>query len=198
MAIAFLSSCERFNTSTQTSIDDNSIQRAKLDTINQGIDYLALGKNISTKTQIELARNLMGAINYGGTEHALTFCNANAIQITDSMAHVLNASIKRVSDKPRNKVNQANKLEMKYIQTLKDNIAKGEKPSAKMVEIDGKMVAFYPIVTNQMCLQCHGKTDINIEAATLEKINFLYPDDKATGYTENEIRGLWVVEMNNE
>ena len=30
---------------------------------------------------------------------------------------------------------------------------------------------------------------------TLAKINQLYPNDKATGYDVNQLRGIWVVEM---
>ena len=37
------------------------------------------------------------------------------------------------------------------------------------------------------------RSDINV--STFQKVNTLYPADKATGYKENEIRGLWVVEM---
>ena len=66
----------------------------------------------------------------------------------------------------------------------------------KVSEINGKMVGYYPIVTNQMCLQCHGKAYKDINDATLNKINKLYPNDQATGYLENELRGIFVVEMN--
>ena len=140
----------------------------------------------------------MGAINKGGTEYALAFCNTNAITLTDSMAHALSARIKRVSDKPRNAGNQANEIELAYIQVLKNRMASGEQPEAKMNEIEGKMVGFFPIVTNQMCMQCHGKAEVNIKAATLQKINKLYPADKATGYADNELRGLWVIEMDRK
>jgi hypothetical protein len=77
-------------------------------------------------------------------------------------------------------------------------MAKGEQPEATMKETGGKMVGFYPIVTNQMCLQCHGKADENIKPATLKKIHKLYATDKATGYSDKELRGLWVLEMDRK
>ena len=44
-------------------------------------------------------------------------------------------------------------------------------------------------------MQCHGNPDSQIKDATLAKINQLYPADEATGYSEGELRGIWVVEM---
>ncbi len=193
-----LNSCNNANTKKQTNNEDASLQGGQGDTVKPVTDYQALGKSIATETQAVLAKNLMGAINKGGTEYALAFCNTNAITLTDSMAHALSARIKRVSDKPRNAGNQANEIELAYIQVLKDRMASGEQPEAKMNEIEGKMVGFYPIVTNQMCLQCHGKAEENIKVATLQKINKLYPADKATGYADKELRGLWVIEMDRK
>ncbi len=193
-----LNSCNNSNTRKQDYIEDASLQGGQGNTAKPATDYLALGKSIATETQAVLAKNLMGAIKKGGTEYALAFCNTNAITLSDSMAHALNAGIKRVSDKPRNAGNQANEIELAYIQVLKDKMTRGEQPEAKMNEIEGKMVGFYPIVTNQMCLQCHGKAEVNIKAATLQKINELYPADKATGYAGNELRGLWVIELDRE
>jgi nitrate reductase cytochrome c-type subunit len=193
-----LNSCNSANTKQQTNKEDAGLQGGQGDTVKPGTDYLALGKSIATETQAVLAKKLMGAINKGRTEYALAFCNTNALTLTDSMAHALSARIKRVSDKPRNAGNQANEIELAYIQVLKNRMASGEQPEAKMNEIEGKMVGFFPIVTNQMCMQCHGKAEVNIKAATLQKINKLYPDDKATGYSDNEVRGLWVIEMDRK
>jgi Protein of unknown function (DUF3365) len=60
------------------------------------------------------------------------------------------------------------------------------------------MTGYYPILTNAMCLQCHGKPNVDISITTLDKIHALYPDDRATGYVVNELRGLWVVEMDKK
>jgi hypothetical protein len=49
-----------------------------------------------------------------------------------------------------------------------------------------------------MCLQCHGKPGTDISEATTAKLRQLYPNDKATGYGINELRGIWVVEMNKK
>jgi hypothetical protein len=158
-------------------------------------NYEEMGMNYAAQTKTELGKNLLGAINKLGTANALEFCNTRAIPITDSMANVLKVSIKRVSDKPRNTNNKANESELLYINELKNNIQKGIKTTPKMMEINGKMVGYYAIETNKMCLQCHGNSDKDILPETQKKIKKLYPNDKAIGYGENEIRGIWVVEM---
>ncbi|WP_338769735.1 hypothetical protein WAF17_10435 [Bernardetia sp. ABR2-2B] len=51
------------------------------------------------QTKGVLGKNLLGAINSKGTEHAVSFCSTKAIHLTDSMAVALNAYVKRVSNK---------------------------------------------------------------------------------------------------
>lgn len=160
------------------------------------IDYLKTGEELALQTKSSLAKYLVSAIGKKGSEGAVEFCNTQAIPITDSMSLVLKANIKRVSDQPRNPANSATSTELAYIKKWKEAKAKGVKQSPIVTEINGKMVGYYPIITNQMCLQCHGKPEIDISVATLNKINTLYPTDKATGYAEDEIRGIFVVEMN--
>jgi len=162
------------------------------------IDYLKTGKELAIQTKSALSKNLIAAIGEGGSEGAVEFCNIHAIPIMDSMSLALGAKIKRVSDQARNPNNHANQREFNYIQNWKKAKANGKEHPPVINEIDEKMVAFYPIVTNQMCLQCHGNIDKDINAATLNKIKKLYPADQATGYADNEIRGVFVVEMDKK
>jgi len=158
-------------------------------------DYLQIGMDVALATKAVLGKNLITAIQNKGTVGALAFCNARAIPLTDSLAVSMDAGIKRVSDKNRNTENSANESELAYIEQAKLAIEKNGKASPKINEINDKMVGYYPIMTNGMCLQCHGNPQIDINEETLEMIKSKYPKDNATGYLANELRGIWVVTM---
>ena len=156
------------------------------------------GKEFALKTKGVLGKNLLNAIKTKGTEGAVGFCNTRAIHLTDSMAQALHASVRRVSDKPRNPDNQADKAELAYILAAKELLSQGEKIKPQIQSIDGRDVAYYPIMTNDMCMQCHGKPETDIQANTLAKLSALYPEDQARGYGPNELRGIWVVGMDGK
>ena len=163
--------------------------------MNDDLSYEDRGRKYAMSTKSILGKNLLGAIKSNGTEHALEFCNTKAVVLTDSMANVLGATIRRVSDKNRNPENAASGTELEYINAAHLLLANGGKLTPQVQEINGEMVGYYPIMTNAMCLQCHGIANEQIQPATLDKIAALYPKDKATRYGENELRGIWVVEM---
>lgn len=160
--------------------------------------YKQKGGEFVGATQKVLASNLVEAIQESGTEGALAFCNIQAIPLTDSMSVELEAHIKRVTDQPRNPDNLANKSELEYIRSAKLDLSEGKEVSPSIHYINEKVIGYYPIITNQLCMQCHGNENSQIDDATLEKINTLYPEDQATGYDVGELRGIWVVEMQEQ
>lgn len=151
----------------------------------------------AVETKGVLGKNLMNAINTEGTEKAIEFCSTKAIVLTDSVGTAFYATIKRVSDKPRNLINMANENEIAFINELKEKVSKGEKMTPKFTTFDDKITGYFPIETNAMCLQCHGSKDLDIKPNVLKKIAQLYPKDQATGYKENQLRGIFVVTKNN-
>ena len=165
---------------------------------NKDLTPLEQGLNFAMQTQKVLAKNLKNEINTQGTVHAFAFCSTKAFSLTDSMALALSIQIKRVSDKPRNPNNKANKQELAYITKSKEFLAKGEEIKPKMTETNEKTVGYYPIITNQICMQCHGNKDTEVLSETLLQIKKLYPNDKGIDYKINELRGIWVVEMNKK
>ena len=194
-------SCNNSNEVKETKVNkviSNQDEKKSISENTNDLTLLETGQSFAVQTQEILAKNLLNAINTKGTEHALSFCNEKAYPLTDSMALVVNAHIKRVSDKTRNPKNLANKEESAYIKKSKELLAKGENIKPEITEIDGKSVGYYPIITNKMCMQCHGNPNTEILTNTRSKIKNLYPNDKAVGYKINELRGIWVVEMNKK
>lgn len=199
ISLLFFLSCNNLSEGDKTKDNTgNTLQEELEDKTDNETDlkHLEQGKNFVLQTQKVLSENLMNEINTHGTVQALTFCSAKAIRLTDSMGLLLNVQIKRVTDKARNPDNKANKQELEYITKSKDLPAKGKDIQPEMTEINGKMMGYYPIMTNQLCMQCHGNKDTEVLPETLLQINKLYPNDKGIDYKINELRGIWVVEMN--
>ena len=156
-------------------------------------EYAAIGLAHAMEAKAALGGNLKKAIQEKGTIGAIQFCHIEATKLTDSVSMMKNAVIKRVSDKARNLENQANDEELGYISSFKKTIASGEdvKP---VVNVNNDEVNFYfPITTNGLCLQCHGKPKEQITLETLSALKSLYPKDKAIGYGDNEVRGMWSI-----
>lgn len=158
-------------------------------------DYLAVGQNFAQATSLALQEELSKAMSEKGADGALAYCNTRANPITDSIAHLFNARIRRITDKPRNPDNKADDFGLAQIDYLRAEKAAGNPLGAIIMESDGHFKGYYPIVTNAMCLACHGQPGRDIDGPTLRKIKTLYPKDKAMGYGPDEVRGLWVVEF---
>ena len=172
-----------------TSCENNS-ENTKTDSI----DYSSLGHHIAKTTQKELGMNLKAAINSKGISEAVSFCNLRAMPIIDSMEGVHNAKIKRITDKPRNQQNLANEKEKEIISSYQQSL-NNDIELKPILNETGNLATFYmPIITNQMCMNCHGKKDM-IDPNTKENINNLYPSDMATGYTPEQVRGIWKIEI---
>lgn len=158
-------------------------------------NYSEIGLEYAVSTKAALGKNLISAIQEKGTLGALEFCNIQAMPLTDSMAVVHKAKIKRVSDKPRNSNNQANAQELEYIEVFKNSVASDTKVEPIVNQANGQVSFYYPITTNAMCLQCHGIPNEQIRPETLSALKNLYPDDKAIGYDVDEVRGIWSIQF---
>ena len=159
---------------------------------------LAQGKEHALEAKKALGGQLLKALGEGGTLYALDYCNLEASTITTNVSKNTGTQISRASDQYRNPKNAANKDELAYILKTKGAIAEGNEPQPEIKRISDKLVAYYPIMTNGMCLQCHGTPGKELLLATEEKIKTLYPNDMAVGYDVNQLRGIWVIQMNEE
>lgn len=190
--LILLFSCNKKESKTEITekptapIIDNSTAKA---------DFLTFATEIAQNSQQALGGQLKAKLMEGGAIHALDFCSVEAIPITDSLSKIHNATIRRVSDKNRNPDNKANESELNYINFVKEQIAAGKKPEPSAEIFPDRNVAYLPIITNAMCVQCHGEPENTLANETLQKIQSLYPEDKAIGYGADQLRGIWVIEV---
>jgi hypothetical protein len=156
--------------------------------------YLQKGDSISAIVQKVLLANVMQAMKSGGPGYAVSFCNEQAMPLTDSLAKAHNCLIQRVSDKYRN---PANKL------TAQDQEIWAKMASAATAYTisgseNGQVVFYKPIkIAMPACLTCHGTAGKEMDPKTFEIIKQKYPDDLAAGYKEGDLRGLWKITFLN-
>lgn len=160
--------------------------------------YREKGMEYAMATQGALGKTLQNKIQEDGIQQAMVFCKEEALPITDSLSRKFGANISRITDRPRNPLNAATAEEMKFISNFKSELSSGQNPEALVVRQGDHVNFYYPILTNNLCLKCHGTGGEDIQQEVLTAIEELYPQDLATGYTSNELRGLWKVSFEQD
>jgi hypothetical protein len=179
LALVLLFSCGQ---KTNQTIDPETYAR-----------YRQSGNEISGQTQKVLLSNVSQAMQQGGSLYAVEFCNLQATGLVDSLNAEFNCEISRVTNKIRNPENHLETKTDQQIWTYFSNMQHNEKMHDTLVQIRENIIYYKPILTAMpACLQCHGTVG-EIEPETYKKIQTLYPEDKATGYALNELRGLWKI-----
>lgn len=155
-----------------------------------------IGQKASASLLQALGGNLKKHLKAGGPMAAFGFCSDNAYALTEEVDATLgkDVSVKRISLKYRNPANapQGNeKAIMESLQTLKANAVVLPKELVEVVG-NGTYKYYKPLlINNEACLKCHGDLDKSSELA--KAITERYPEDKATGYKMNDLRGAIVV-----
>ena len=143
-----------------------------------------------------LKGELKKAVKEGGLGNAIDVCSKKATPITEQVAKEKGLQIGRISVKNRNPLNAPNEWQKKVLEEFALKHAAGEDLKkmayAKIVETDGKKQFRFvkAIPTGKLCLKCHGE---NIDSKVKAKLAELYPDDKAQGFKEGDLRGAFVV-----
>ena len=159
------------------------------------LEYLQLGEKIASQAQTELLKYVSTAINKGGPAYAIDFCNLRALPLKDSLSRLHNCQIRRISSQFRNTADAPQSPEEED-QLLKYQLVHQNGGSLKPeVYFFDDRVEYYQAITIAMeaCLKCHGDPGNQIAEETLAKINALYPNDLATGYAMNDLRGAWKI-----
>jgi hypothetical protein len=147
--------------------------------------YMKQGDKLISMTFDTLRNSLLAAIGEQGFPYAISFCNEKAYPLTTLYAND-DVTIRRASDRFRNPHNQPDSLEA---EVLKSYAAQG--PSPRLIRTGNEVHYIKPIMMQAMCLNCHGTPNETISPVTLASIRETYPEDRATYYAENDLRGIW-------
>lgn len=157
-------------------------------------ELIARGNQISQTLSGALMGKLMAEIQANGAPAAIQYCSLQALPMTDSISKAEQAWISRISHRNRNPQNAADATELELIASYQAQLNRAESLAPQLVMREKKPVYYAPIrIASAVCLQCHGKTGSDISPDLQEELRKRYPEDKATGFAEGELRGLFKV-----
>lgn len=155
---------------------------------------LRQGDSVALAAQQVLMQNLTQAIKTKGIADAVSFCNLNAISLTDSTAKSYGLGIQRLSEKNRNPQNALSLAADKAAwEKMRQLLSDTSVQTKHFISNEQEGVFYYKAINIAMptCLSCHGQPGLEISEQVLSTIQQKYPDDKATGYKMNDFRGMW-------
>ena len=160
--------------------------------------YIEKGQEIVQQSFKTLSGQLAGALQKGGVQEAVRYCNIKANPIMDSLSQAYRVKISRVTLHPRRPEDMANENESKILADYLNTLGSGETAEPFIQATSRDDVTFYApiLIISPLCLKCHGKVGTEISTEDYSVIKSLYPEDQATGYEMNDLRGLWVISFN--
>lgn len=159
---------------------------------------LAMGNEISMEAQEQLMQTLQNAIQEKGMVGAVEFCNVEALPLTQSVGMANDVDIRRVSNNNRNPDNSPNEDEETLLDAYEYNNENNIKSDANIQKLQNGEVLLYTraiTISNQLCLNCHGDPNVDIDPQVKQRIDELYPQDNAKGYTIGDLRGMWSIKI---
>jgi hypothetical protein len=131
-----------------------------------------------------LMGRLQEAVAAGGVPGAIGVCRDEAPRFANEVAEETGLRIGRTSHRLRNPANAPPDW-------IRD--ATAESPRVFRGP-EGALRVTLPIRAKAMCLQCHG-AEGQIEPAVRAAIDASYPDDRARGFSEGDLRGMFWIEV---
>ncbi len=161
--------------------------------------YTVKGKEIAQATFKRMAGEVEKNMKEGGVSQAAPFCNAHAGDLTAEVEEKFNVSIRRTSLKVRNEENAPNEDEKVVLEQYQSMLDNG-KELAPLVKKDSEgLPHFYaPIKLKEKCVACHGVIGETMKQEADSILKVLYPNDKAIGFKEGDLRGIWSIKFIEE
>lgn len=147
------------------------------------------GLAIAAKDKLfqSLLGELMGSIQTNGVASSIEVCKTKAPELARSISEDMQLRIGRTSFQLRSTENQPPSWAESFVS---DRVANEVNVSLA----DESLGVLLPIPLKEACIKCHGPADA-IVTEVASAITKHYPDDKATGFAEGDVRGYFWVEV---
>ena len=153
---------------------------------------LAEARKVPATLPSKLLAALQEEIIKSGPEGAISVCKDMAPRLAGEIFQQTGWKIKRVSLKARNDARAVpDAWETAALEDFDKRAATGEPPAklekGEMIGSEYRFVKALPV--QSLCLSCHGPTE-QLSATVRAALAQHYPTDRATGYSEGQIRGV--------
>jgi hypothetical protein len=176
----------------------NANEIKKLSEVDIITEAMKWGDEISAEAQHQLMEQLHKAIATHGIPGAVEFCNVEALPILKETGDSLGVIIRRTSNDYRNPADQPTEDEKALLEAYEYNEKNqvNNEPNVQKIK-NGNVLLYTKAITipGSLCLNCHGIPGSDINEETLEKLNRLYPEDKAQGHQLGDLRGMWSISI---
>lgn len=137
----------------------------------------------------DLSEALGAALREGGPVQAIEVCRLEAPRIAAAAAKD-GIEVGRTSHRLRNPENAPPPWTEPL---LREYVANPADETPSVVRIDAEHVGYVePIRVKPLCLGCHGE---QVADPVQDRLREIYPEDRATGFRENDFRGLFWVKL---
>lgn len=144
----------------------------------------------------KLKAELKQALKEGGAVYAISVCSTRAQEIGREVSEKRNLNVGRVSLKNRNPANAPSDWQKEVLEKFERRKNDGEPVAeltfAEVAEIEeNRQFRFMKAIpTGAICIKCHGQ---EISTEVKNRLDELYPGDRARGFRPGDIRGAFVV-----
>jgi hypothetical protein len=143
------------------------------------------GDSLTGQADRELRQTLATQLQAGGVAAALPYCRPEAYASTDTLAHTLLATARRLSQRPRNPANHA---PLTAAEVRPDTTRRITRSTADLFVYQRPI-----LLADAQCLRCHGQVGKDIPVADYALIKQQFPQDQATGHRLGDALGVWRV-----
>ena len=150
-------------------------------------------RRLAAALQSGLGSRLQQALAEGGPVQAIGACRAEAPAIAARLGDSSGARIGRTALRVRNPANAPDAAARVVLDDFAHRLAAGEKGPIEDLRVlaDGSVRYMQAIVTQPLCLACHGTAVAGPVRAALARH---YPADEATGFSAGDLRGAIIVD----
>lgn len=147
---------------------------------------------IVVSLQDALRRELQNALEKGGPAFAIQSCHVDVVGIIRRIERNKNIRAGRTSDRLRNPANAPRPWAAPLVQTFAGRRAR--EVDGFVVDLGATVGVLRPIAEQPLCASCHGPVQ-DIATPVRSALSSRYPDDRAVGFADGEIRGWFWVEV---